>query len=129
MNSGTELDRKQRTKTETRKNSQAKLPWWVELLFVQVGLPDSWLPSILKTRKDTIKLISENRQNIYYLILLTITLLYLYPTVKSSRMSNNCINEYISILRNEDEKNKNIPSDINYNLKAQNFCLGGTIDY
>ena len=28
------------------------LPWWVELLFVQIGLPDKWLIKILKAKKS-----------------------------------------------------------------------------
>ena len=34
--------------------TQAKLPWWVELLFVQIGLPDSWLSKYLKKKKEAI---------------------------------------------------------------------------
>ena len=37
----------------TSKNSKKKkdLPWWVELLFVQIGLPDKLLIKILKANK------------------------------------------------------------------------------
>ena len=37
---------------ENPKKKKAKdLPWWVELLFVQVGLPDKLLIKILKAKK------------------------------------------------------------------------------
>jgi len=35
--------------SKTSKNNKDKnLPWWVELLFVQIGLPDNLLIKILK---------------------------------------------------------------------------------
>ena len=41
-------------KSNSDKN-QTKLPWWVELLFVQIGLPDSWLSKYLKKKKRSSK--------------------------------------------------------------------------
>ena len=34
-----------------RKQRDKDLPWWVELLFVQIGLPDKLLIKILKTKR------------------------------------------------------------------------------
>ena len=40
--------------SKTSKNKKDKyLPWWVELLFVQIGLPDRLLIKILKTKKKS----------------------------------------------------------------------------
>ncbi len=39
-------------KSNSDKN-QTNLPWWVELLFVQIGLPDSWLSKYLKKEKTS----------------------------------------------------------------------------
>ena len=44
---------------------EKRLPWWVELLFVQIGLPDKWLIKILKTKKD-VKEIYRNEKNLYF---------------------------------------------------------------
>ena len=50
-------------KSNSDKN-QTKLPWWVELLFVQIGLPDSWLSKYLKKRKQAVNFFDENKK--YY---------------------------------------------------------------
>ncbi len=47
-------------KSNSDKN-QTKLPWWVELLFVQVGLPDRWLSKYLKKRKEALTFIDTNK--------------------------------------------------------------------
>ena len=35
----------------SKKNKDRALPWWVELLFVQLGLPDKYLIKILKPKR------------------------------------------------------------------------------
>ena len=37
------------TSEKSQKKKDKDLPWWVELLFVQIGLPDKLLIKILKT--------------------------------------------------------------------------------
>ena len=51
--------RKQNYETQKMNNSEnfkkktdKNLPWWVELLFVQIGLPDKLLIKILKAKKN-----------------------------------------------------------------------------
>ena len=44
-------ERKKRNPAKSSQINQKRLPWWVELLFVQIGLPDKWLIKILKTKK------------------------------------------------------------------------------
>ena len=43
--------KKMNTSQNSKKKKQKDLPWWVELLFVQIGLPDRILIKILKTKK------------------------------------------------------------------------------
>ena len=44
--------KKMNTPNNSRKKRKLDLPWWVELLFVQIGLPDKWLVYFLKTNKN-----------------------------------------------------------------------------
>ena len=99
------------------------LPWWVELLFVQIGLPDKFLLRILKTNKY-IKEFIKNDKNFIFSFLFVLTLFgYFYPVVKEAKNKLGCVataKEYIV-------KNKNI---ININSKqlkmlSTNFCIGG----
>ena len=41
------------TSEKSKKKKGKDLPWWVELLFVQIGLPDKLLIKILKARKNS----------------------------------------------------------------------------
>ena len=41
--------------SNSKRPKEIDLPWWVEFLFVQVGLPDSWLRSWLKAKKQLSK--------------------------------------------------------------------------
>ena len=69
----------------------SKLPIWVEILFVQIGLPDTWLKWILNKKKSGKRYINENKKPIS-IILLIITLAgYLYPLVKQSKNHNLCV--------------------------------------
>ena len=43
--------KKMNTSENSKKKKDKDLPWWVELLFVQIGLPDKFLIKILKTKK------------------------------------------------------------------------------
>ena len=43
--------KKMNTSENLNKKKDKDLPWWVEFLFVQIGLPDKLLIKILKARK------------------------------------------------------------------------------
>ena len=40
---------------------EKSLPWWVELLFVQIGLPDKFLIKLLKAKKTAKELIKKEQ--------------------------------------------------------------------
>ena len=44
--------KKMNTYENPKKKKDKDLPWWVELLFVQIGLPDKLLIKILKAKKN-----------------------------------------------------------------------------
>ena len=53
-------DNSENIKKKTGKN----LPWWVELLFVQIGLPDNLLIKILKAKKTSKEFIKNENKSI-----------------------------------------------------------------
>ena len=67
------------------------LPWWVELLFVQIGLPDSLLRSFLKGRKTTSVYINTNKRSILLTLSSIAVLLYINPLIEQSKNHNRCI--------------------------------------
>tara|TARA_B100000886_G_scaffold200370_1_gene138322 strand:- start:2497 stop:2934 length:438 start_codon:yes stop_codon:yes gene_type:complete len=114
-------------KMNTFKNSKKKndndLPWWVELLFVQIGLPDKLLIKILKTKKKAKELISNNKKSVMTVLFLITTFSYFYPVIKHSKNKLDC--EVVA--KNYIVKNKNTIG-INkkeINMLSTNFCYGG----
>ena len=111
-------------KSNSNKNL-TKLPWWVELLFVQIGLPDSWLTKYLKKRKETYNYINENRKNIFYGILLICTIIYINPIVKYSSSSSSCIDKTTKYLKSN---NINYAKDeLDIESLAVGYCHGGSL--
>tara|TARA_Y100001968_G_scaffold321506_1_gene356058 strand:+ start:55490 stop:55846 length:357 start_codon:yes stop_codon:yes gene_type:complete len=108
---------------DNAKKEGPRLPWWVELLFVQIGLPDKWLPKILKNRSNTIKFIVENNKKILYLSIFCLGYLYLQPYSYYVRQHNICTKTTLLELKEENnlstKKNKKLIS------KAINYCNGG----
>ena len=101
-------------------NNNKSLPWWVEFLFVQVGLPDNWLRSFLKKRKRLKNLISENHKAIGLIGLTSFFIIYYNPIRKEAVLHNKCIISYTDII----SKNSNLSKEV---LKsyAISFCNGG----
>ena len=111
-------------KSNSDKN-QTKLPWWVELLFVQIGLPDSWLSRYLRKKKETYIFIAENKKNIFYCTLLIAGIIYIYPIVKYTSSSASCIDKTTKYLKS---KNSNNTKDqIDLNSLAVGYCHGGSL--
>ena len=57
-------------------NPNKPLPLWVEVLFIQIGLPDKWLRSFLKTRRRGRIMIKENKNAIGITTIILITFTY-----------------------------------------------------
>ena len=99
------------------------LPWWVELLFVQIGLPDNLLIKILKAKKKAKELVKNDRHSLITILFIITALAYFYPVIKNAKNKLDCeliAKDYII-------KNKNITGINNRELKmlSTNFCNGG----
>ncbi len=111
-------------KSNSDKN-QTKLPWWVELLFVQIGLPDSWLAKYLKKKKQTYNFISDNKKYIFYYSLIIAGIFYIYPIVRYTASSSSCIDKTTKYLKTIKINNQQIKMDIN--SVAVGYCHGGKL--
>ena len=115
---------KMNTKENSKKKKRdANLPWWVELLFVQLGLPDKLLIKILKSKKKAKELIKNEKKSLLTIFFIITTLAYFYPVIKHSNNKLECeatAKDYIL-------KNKNIIGYTKKELKmlSTNFCHGG----
>ena len=115
--------KKMNTSENLKKKKDKDLPWWVELLFVQIGLPDKLLIKILKAKKTSKEFIkNENKSIIIFLFVIT-TLAYFYPVIKHAKNKLDCE----AIAKNYIIKNKNIIGINNMEIKmiSTNFCYGG----
>ena len=111
-------------KSNSNKNL-TKLPWWVELLFVQIGLPDSWLSKYLKKKKDTLIFIDENKKYVFYAALLITGALYIYPIVSYTSSSASCIDKTTKYLKSKTINNAK--DDMDIKSLAVGYCHGGTL--
>ena len=115
--------KKMNTSSNLKKKKDKDLPWWVELLFVQIGLPDKLLIKILKAKKTSKEFIkNENKSIIIFLFVIT-TLAYFYPVIKHAKNKLDCE----AIAKNYIIKNKNLIGINKRELKmlSTNFCYGG----
>tara|TARA_Y100001968_G_scaffold331785_1_gene387669 strand:- start:2706 stop:3074 length:369 start_codon:yes stop_codon:yes gene_type:complete len=94
--------------SEDKEKRLPKLPWWVELFFVQIGLPDKWLPRILRNKNKSQAFITDNSKFFLYLFFIVISLIYLNPYTKYFRSQNICINSEKKQLSKTTIKDKNI---------------------
>ena len=116
-------ERKKRNTSKSNQINQKKLPWWVELLFVQIGLPDKWLIKILKTKKNTLDIYKENKKIIFLIFLFIFTLGYFQPIIKDANSKLKCQKTAFNYV-------KGINRLTNENLKrlemiTVNYCNGG----
>ena len=56
--------KKMNTSENSKKKKDKNLPWWVELLFVQIGLPDKLLIKLLKAKKKSKELMKSDKKSI-----------------------------------------------------------------
>ena len=111
-------------KSNSDKNHE-KLPWWVELLFVQIGLPDSWLSKYLKKKRLAKGFINQNRKNIVYTAILIAGILYIYPIVRYTSSSVSCIDKTTKYLKSNNINGSQNEMDIN--SLAVGYCHGGSL--
>ena len=110
--------------SENSKKKKAKdLPWWVELLFVQIGLSDKLLINILRTKKKAKELIKNDKKSLITFLFVITTLAYFYPVIKHAKNKLDCE----AIAKNYIIKNKNTIGINNREIKmlSTNFCYGG----
>jgi len=107
----------------SKKVKNKDLPWWVELLFVQIGLPDKLLIKILKAKKKSKELIKNDKKSLVLLLFFVTTLGYFYPVVKHAKNKLDCE----AVAKNYITQNKNIIKINKRELKmlSTNFCNGG----
>ena len=115
--------KKMNTSSNLKKKKDKELPWWVELLFVQIGLPDKLLIKILKAKKTSKEFIKNDKKSIIIFLFVITTLAYFYPVIKHAKNKLDCE----AIAKNYIIKNKNIIGINNRELKmiSTNFCYGG----
>ncbi|WP_288235230.1 hypothetical protein [uncultured Prochlorococcus sp.] len=115
--------KKMNTSSNLKKNKDKDLPWWVELLFVQIGLPDKLLIKILKAKKTSKEFIINEKKLIIIFLFVITTLAYFYPVIKHAKNKLDCE----AIAKNYIIKNKNTIGINNREIKmlSTNFCYGG----
>ena len=108
---------------KSKKKKDKDLPWWVELLFVQLGLPDSLLVKILKAKKKSKELFKNDKNLLINLFFVIVTLSYFYPVVKHAKNKLDCeTNARNYIVKNKNAKRLNKRE---VKMMSTNFCYGG----
>ena len=110
--------RKSRSNSAHRNNKDS-LPWWIELLFVQIGLPEKLLLNLLKINKSLQKTIKDNRDYSKLGFILLVLIFYSLPILNQAKNMNTCIRERSLILKNKGVDNNEIISS------SVHYCNGG----
>ena len=115
--------KKMNTSSNLKKKKDKELPWWVEFLFIQIGLPDKILIKILKAKKTSKEFIKNEKKSIIIFLFVITTLAYFYPVIKHAKNKLDCE----ATAKNYIIKNKNIIGINNREIKmiSTNFCYGG----
>ena len=117
------VERKKRNPSKSGQLNQKRLPWWVEILFVQIGLPDKWLIKILKTKKNTINFYKEKQKFIFLIFLFLFTLGYIQPLIKDSNSKLRCQKTMFNLIKEKNRlKSENFKS---LEMLSVNYCNGG----
>ena len=77
--------KKMNSSQNIKKKTDKNLPWWVELLFVQIGLPDKLLIQILKAKKTSKEFIKNDKKSLLTILFVITTFAYFYPVIKHTK--------------------------------------------
>ena len=115
--------KKMNSSENLKKKKDKNLPWWVELLFVQIGLPDKLLIKILNAKKKAKELIKNDKKSLLIFLFVIFLIAYFYPVIKHSKNKLDCE----SIAKNYIIKNKKTNGINSRELRmlSTNFCYGG----
>ena len=115
--------KKMNTSPNSNKKKDKNLPWWVEFLFVQIGLPDKLLIKILRAKNKSKEIIKKDKKSLLTFFLFITILTYFYPVTKHAKNKLDCE----ANAKNYIIKNKDITRINKRELKmlATNFCHGG----
>ncbi len=115
--------KKMNTSSNLKKKKDKALPWWVELLFVQIGLSDKLLIKILKAKKTSKEYLKNDKKSLITFLFIITILAYFYPVIKHAKSKLDCE----AIAKNYIIKNKNVTGINKQELKmlSTNFCYGG----
>tara|TARA_B100001769_G_C21788434_1_gene429931 strand:+ start:66 stop:503 length:438 start_codon:yes stop_codon:yes gene_type:complete len=115
--------KKSKASHNSKNKKNQSLPWWVELLFVQIGLPDKWLIKVLKSKKKSTDFIKNEKKLIFSILFFLTLLAYFLPVVKYSISKLDCE----ATAKNYLTKNKKLAELNRKQLKmlSTNFCNGG----
>ena len=121
-------ERKKINSSNSSQINQKRLPLWVEILFVQIGLPDKWLIKILKTRKNTIDFFQDKKKFMFLIFLFLFTLGYFQPVIKYSNAKLKCQKTAFKFINEMNlYKSENLQR---LEMLTVNFCNGGNeIEY
>ena len=121
-------ERKKRNPSKSSQTNQKRLPWWVELLFVQIGLPDKWLIKILKSKKNTLDFYNEKKKFIFLIFLFLFTLGYFQPVIRDSNSKLRCQNTAYNFIKEINRlRTENLKK---LEMLSVNYCNGGNeIEY
>ena len=116
-------DKKLKNSTKSNIQKDKSLPWWVELLFVQIGLPDKFLITILKSNKKLKEFIKNDKKSIFTFLFVLTVMAYFYPVVKNSKNKLECQ----TIAKDYIGENKDLIKITRKELSmlSTNFCNGG----
>ena len=123
VNKSTFVERKKSKSSKSSQIDKRRLPWWVEFLFVQIGLPDKWLIKILKTKKNVLNFYKEKKRFIFLIFLFLFTLGYFQPVIKDSRSKLQCQKTAFNFIK---EINLFKSEDLeSLEMLSVNYCNGG----
>ena len=119
--------KKMNNSDKLKKKSDKDLPWWVELLFVQIGLPDKLLVKILKAKKNSKELIKNEKNSFITILILITSFVYFYPVIRYAKNKLDCETN----AKNYIIENRNVVKINNKKLRmlSTNFCNGGNEIY